>query len=79
MHRQRQADRQMISLILATSLSLSFSIPSLFLCFKLVKRNFLGTVFNKSAAVIFGLSGEESSSIMKVGEAEGEGGSCAKY
>ena len=45
----------MVSVALPASLLLSS--PSLYLCYHLVRRGFLGTLPNKSAAVMFGFSG----------------------
>ena len=39
-------------------LCLPLSLPSLFLSYKLVKKNFLGTLFNKSIAIMFLFKGK---------------------
>ena len=38
-------------------LCLPLAIPALFLSFKLIKKKFLGTLFNKGAAVILACTG----------------------
>ena len=46
-------------------LCLPLAIPSLFLSFKLIQKNFLGTLFNKSIAIMFMFIGKYNFGVLK--------------
>ena len=52
---------QVLMYLTILCLCLPLAIPALFLSFKLIKKKFLGTLFNKGAAVILACTGKYTS------------------